>query len=194
MLNLMSRASASLGVLALAVLTGLLVPGLAAATDRPDFTGVWLFNPERSDDLVAAVEASAGPAESSGDIKKNIARLWIRQWLLSVLENPDSAYLTVEQSDKDFKTGLGDEVAIYYFGRVAASRGPFGGTLRVSAEWQGEQLVLTKRADDGGKITAVYTLLPGGKSLSVAYHLEHKRLVKPLDARMVFDRTDEDPG
>jgi hypothetical protein len=190
----MSRATAFLRTLALGALTALLVPGLAsAADDHPDFTGVWLFNAERSDNLLAAVQESAGPEETTGDIKKDILRIWIRQWLLSVLEDPESAYLTVEQSDRDFKTGLGDDVATFYFGREAASRGPLGGTLKVSAEWQGEQLILRKKSDDGGEITAVYTLLPGGQNLIVAYRLEHKRLRKPLEARMIFDRTDEDP-
>ena len=34
---------------------------------------------------------------------------------------------------------------------------------------------------------AVYTLLPGGQNLIVAWLLEHKTLKKPLEARMVFD-------
>jgi hypothetical protein len=175
-------------VLALAALLGLLAPGLASAADgKPDFNGVWVFNEERSDDLRALVEASVVPSTTQGDIKKDIVRIWIRQWLLSVLEDPESAYLTVEQSDKDFKTGLGDEVAIYYFGREASSQGPLGGTLKASIEWQGEQLVLRKKSEDGGRITAVYTLMPGGKNLIVAYLLEHKRLKKPLEARMIFD-------
>jgi hypothetical protein len=188
----MSREKAFFLSLALGVLPGLLIPGPAAdAADKPDFSGIWVFNEARSDDLRALVEEAAGPEETTGDIKKDILRIWIRQWLLGVLEDPESAYLTVEQNEEDFKTGLGDEVATFYFGREAASRGPLGGTLRVSVTWQGEQLVLRKRADDGGQITAVYTLMPGGENLIVAYRLEHKRLKKPLEARMIFDRDEE---
>ncbi len=176
-------------VLALGALLGLLAPGVAAAAaGKPDFNGVWVFNEGRSDDLRALVEEAAGPESTTGDIKKDIVRIWIRQWLLSVLEDPESAYLTVEQSEKDFKTGLGDEVAIYYFGREASSRGPLGGTLKASIQWQGDQLLLERRSEDGGRIAALYTLLPGGKSLIVAYRLEHKRLKKPLQVRMIFDR------
>ena len=107
--------------------------GLAAvstADGKPDFNGVWVFNEERSDDLRALVEEAVGPEATSGDIKKDIVRIWIRQWLTGVIEDPESAYLTVEQTGKEFKTGLGDEVAIFYFGREASSRGPLGGTLR----------------------------------------------------------------
>ena len=87
-----------------------------------------------------------GPETTQGDIKKDIVRIWIRDWLLSVLEDPESAYLTIEQTERDFKTGLGEEIAIYYFGREAASRGPLGGTLKTTIKWQGEQLFLEKKA------------------------------------------------
>jgi len=188
----MSVLSSFSRVLALGVVLGLFIPGVVSAADgQTDFSGVWLFNPERSDDLRALVDEAVGSAATQGDIKKDIVRVWIRQWLLSVLEDPESAYLTVEQTERDFKTGLADEVAIYYFGREAASRGPLGGTLKTTIKWQGEQLLLEKKAEKGGRIAALYTLMPGGQNLIVAYLLEHKTLKKPLEARMIFDR-DED--
>jgi hypothetical protein len=184
----MSRLTTVSRVVALGALLGFVVPvAVSGAESKPDFNGVWVFNAERSDDLRALVDEAVGPATTQGDIKKDIVRIWIRQWLLSVLEDPESAYLTVEQTEKDFKTGLGDEVAIYYFGRVASSRGPLGGTLKASIKWQGDQLFLEKRAEKGGRIAALYTLMPGGKNLIVAYLLEHKTLKKPLEARMIFD-------
>ena len=193
MLEVMSRVKPLFRTLVLGVALGLCVPGLASALDAPtDFNGVWLFNPERSDDLRAVVEESVGPAATQGDIKKDIVRIWIRQWLVSVLQDPESAYLTIEQTERDFKTGLADEVAIFYFGRVASTRGPLGGTLKASVKWQGEQLVLEKKAEDGGRIVALYTLMPDGKNLVVAYLLEHKTLKKPLEARMIFDRAEDD--
>jgi hypothetical protein len=161
------------------------------AEDQPDFSGVWVFNEKRSDDLRAKVEEAVGPEASQGDIKRDIVRIWIRQWLLSVLEDPESRYLTVEQSEKDFKSGLGDEVAIYYFGRVASSRGPAGGTLRVRVRWEGSQLITEEASNDGGRITAVYTLLPPGDTLLIGYRLEHKSLKKPLEVAMFFDRDEE---
>ena len=188
----MSRVKSFSRVLALGAALGDFVPAIVSAADGPtDFSGVWLFNTARSDDLRALVDEAVGSSSTQGDIKKDIVRIWIRDWLVSVLEDPESAYLTIEQTERDFKTGLGEEIAIYYFGREAASRGPLGGTLKTTIKWQGEQLFLEKKAEKGGRIAALYTLMPGGKNLIVAYLLEHKTLKKPLEARMMFD-LDED--
>jgi len=179
-------------LLALSLLLGCLVPGVTpAAEDPPDFNGVWVFNEQRSDDLRAKVEEAVGSAKTQGDIKKDIVRIWIRQWLLGVVDDPDSRYLTVEQSEKDFKSGLGDEVSVYYFGRVAASQGPAGGTLRVKVYWKGKQLVTEEGSSDGGRIIAVYTMLPPGDTILIAYRLEHKSLKGPLEVAMFFDRDEE---
>ncbi len=188
----MSEIRSLTGLLAVSLLLGLLVPRVApAAEDQPDFSGVWVFNEQRSEDLRAKVQESVGPAKTQGDIKKDIVRIWIRQWLLGVLDDPDSRYLTIEQSEKDFKSGLGDEVSNYYFGRVAASRGPAGGTLRVKVYWEGSQLVTEEGSSDGGRIIAIYTMLPPGETILIRYRLEHKSLKKPLEVAMFFDRDEE---
>jgi hypothetical protein len=84
---------------------------------------------------------------------------------------------------------MGDEVNIYYFGREATSEGPAGGNLRVSVNWQGEQIVTEEKEAKGkGRITAVYSLQPGGKSLLVEWKLEHPTLEQPLSVRLAFDR------
>jgi hypothetical protein len=162
------------------------------ASARPDFSGVWVFNPGRSDDLRQVVEEAAGPSFTRGDARQEVVRVWIRKWLLGVLEDPTSRYLTIEQSARDFKAGVGDEISIYYFGREASSRGPAGGTLKVTVAWMGSQLLTEERSADDGRIASLYTLLPGNDTLIVAYRLEHRTLKKPLEARMVFDRVAED--
>jgi hypothetical protein len=84
---------------------------------------------------------------------------------------------------------MGDEVNIYYFGREATSEGPAGGNLRVSISWQGAQIVTQEREAKGkGRITATYSLQPGGRSLLVDWTLEHPTFVQPLSVRLAFDR------
>ena len=187
----MSSLTPASRLLALSALLGIVVPTSALeAQEPPDFSGVWEFNEKRSSDLRSKIEEAVGPDATTGDVKKDLVRVWIRRWLLGVIDDPDSRYLTVEQTDRDFKTGLGDEISIYYFGREASSRGPLGGTLKVSVKWEGTQLRLEEKAKDG-HITALYTLLPPGDTLLVAYRLEHKTLIEPLEVSMFFQR-DED--
>jgi hypothetical protein len=171
---------------------GLALPAAAraqAAEDHPDFSGVWVFNAQRSEDLPRLIDDAVGPEATQGDAKKESVRVWIREWLLDVIEDPESRYLTIEQSPKEFKTGVGDQVSIYYFGRQSTSRGPAGGMMKASIQWHGSQLVTVRESDkDKGRITNVYTRLPDGKTLLVGYRLEHKTLRKPLEAHLFFDR------
>jgi hypothetical protein len=167
----------------------LALAGPATAADHPDMSGRWAFNRQRSDDIREKIYESVGSDYTSGDIKKDAVRVFIHNWLVGAIERPDSTILTIEQTASEFKSGLGDEVSIYYFGREATSRGPAGGMLKVNVRWQGEQLVTEEKpTKGGGQITAVYTLLPGGKTLLLAWRLEHPSIKAPLDVRMAFDR------
>jgi hypothetical protein len=97
--------------------------------------------------------------------------------------------LTIVQTAAEFKSGIGDEVNIYYFGREATSQGPGGGNLKVTVAWQGDQIVTEeKQAKGKGRIRAVYTLLAGGRSLQVDWRLEHDSMKQPLEVRLAFDR------
>jgi len=181
------RAVASVGAL---ILVG--SAAYAAADVQPDMTGHWKFNVKRSEDVRAAIIDSVGSDYTSGDAKKDAVRVWIRRWLLGAIDNPEKQVLTIEQTADTFKSGTGDDVSIYYFGREASSYGPGGGILKATVRWQGDQILTEEKASkDDGRIAALYTLLPGGKTLLVAWRLEHKTLLKPLELKMAFDRMPE---
>jgi hypothetical protein len=186
----MLREETALRLLSYCLAAALVVPRAAPAADgQPDMTGVWRFNPKRSDDLREKIIDAVGTDYTQGDAKKEPVRVFIRNWLMGAVEDPESVLLTIEQTATEFKSGLGDELSIYYFGREATSRGPAGGNLKVSIRWQDEQLVTEEKATKGGgQITAVYSLLPDGKNLVLAWRLEHPTIRKPLDVRMTFDR------
>ncbi len=184
----MTNKKVTLALLALAVTAGL-VPLAAAAAGRPDFTGTWAFNPKKSDDLPAKIAAAVGPDYTLSNKKSEQVRVWIRSWLEGFREDPEKRILTIEHTTQEFKSGVGDEVNIYYFGREATSEGPGGGNLKVTVAWQGDQIVTDERQTKGkGRIKAVYTLQPGGRSLQVDWHLEHDSMKQPLDVRLAFDR------
>jgi hypothetical protein len=187
----MTNKKVALALLALAVTAGL-VPLAASAGGGPDFTGTWTFNPKKSDDLREKIAAAVGPSHTVGAKKSEQVRVWIRSWLEGVVEDPEKGILTIDQTPTEFKSGIGDEVNIYYFGREATSHGPGGGNLKVTVAWQGDQIVTDERQTKGkGRIKAVYTLEPGGRSLQVDWHLEHDSMKQPLDVRLAFDRAPE---
>jgi hypothetical protein len=175
-----TRAIATLGLLALA----------AAAAAAPDLSGSWSFVQKRSDDVRERIIAAAGIGYTQGDVRKGAPRAWIRDWLMAQAAQPDARILTVEQSAADFKTGIADDVHIYYFGRETKRQGPEGSLRTASVRWQGEQVVVQERADKGsGRIDEVYTLQPDGRTLVVAWRLEHKSLQHPIELKLVFEKT-----
>jgi hypothetical protein len=184
----MARKNLTLARPALAL--ALLLPSAVVAADgKPDLTGTWTFAQQRSDDLRQKIAAAVGPDYTLNNKKSEQARVWIRSWFEGMSEDPDKRILTIEQTPTEFKSGLGDEVNIYYFGREATSSGPAGGNLKVTVAWQGDQIVTEeKQAKGKGRIRAVYTLEPGGRSLQVDWHLEHDSMKQPLDVRLAFDR------
>jgi len=185
-----AKPSSLLAVLSL-VLAFLAPSVVSAAEGKPDLSGTWTFVQQRSDDLSQKVAESVGPASTVGSDKSEQVRVWIRSWLEGLREDPKNRVLTIVQTPTEFKSGLGDEVNIYYFGREATSQGPGGGNNRVTVAWQGSQIVTEERQPKGkGRIKTVYTLQPGGRSLRVDWHLEHDSMKQPLDVRMAFDRTD----
>ena len=168
----------------------LLAPaGSQAQGQKPNFTGTWAFVQKRSDNLQEAIAKAVGPEYTVGNKKSEQARVWIRSWLESTTSDPAKRTLTIEHTPTEFKSGMGEELNIYYFGREATSMGPGGGNLKVSVTWKDNQIVTEEREAKGkGVITAVYTLVPDGKTLLVAWRLEHESLLAPLDVRMAFEK------
>jgi hypothetical protein len=177
-----------------------LVPGLLALAllapeathaqgQKPNFTGTWTFVQKRSDNLQEAIAKAVGPEYTVGNKKSEQARVWIRSWLDSTTSDPGKRTLTIEHTPTAFKSGMGEEVNIYYFGREATSMGPGGGSNKVTVAWKDDQVVTEEHQAKGkGRITAVYTLVPDGKTLLVAWRLEHDSLLAPLDVRMAFEK------
>jgi hypothetical protein len=173
----------------LALALALAAAPLPAQEGVPNLSGVWRFNPQRSDDVREKIFDATGGDYTQGGSKAEVVRVFIHNWLMGAVEHPDEVRLTIEQNEKTFKSGIGDEISIYYFGREATSRGPAGGNLKVTVRAEGGQVITQEKQEKGGgEIDAVYSMLPGGKGLVLAWRLEHSSLRKPLEVHMVFDK------
>ena len=180
------RTTFALPALALAML----LPATArAAEGKPNFSGTWTFVQQRSDDLPQKIGEAVGRDYTVGSKKSEQARVWIRTWLEGFKDDPEKRILTIEHTATEFKSGLGDEVNVHYFGREAMGTGPGGGKVKVTVVWNGDQIVTEEKEAKGkGRITAVYALQAGGKALLVTWKLEHGSMEKPLEARLAFDK------
>jgi hypothetical protein len=169
----------------------MLVPFVSASASEtgPDLSGTWQFVRQRSDDVKEKIVASVGPDATSGDIRKDAPRVWIRNWLLGVIDKPEAGILTVEQTPQEFRSGTGEDLRVYYFGRESTRQGEGGGLRKATVRWEGGRLIVEERAEKGsGRIREVYSLEPGGRTLLVEWHLEHKALRQPLDLRLAFEK------
>jgi len=179
----------TLSVPALLSALAFILPAAATSQGKPDFSGSWTFARQKSDDVRGKVLSAVGSNYTVGSDKSEQTRVWIRSWLEGFANDPEKRILTIEQTVERFQAALGDEVNNYYFGREATSSGPAGGVLKATVIWQGEQIVAEeKQAKGKGRIRSTFTLLPGGGSLQLDWHLEHQSFEKPLDVRLVFDR------
>jgi hypothetical protein len=187
-----------------ALLSGLLLlacAGATAAQDAPTLAGTWRLNRQLSQDLSDHVKAVAGSAQMSGGPqtwatetwlpwKANFSegeRLTVRDFLLAAVP----AFETVEiaQGADEVRTVHGEAgLRIFNLKRTSAGTSAMSGeTVKRQAKLQGGQLLLESKGKDG-EFRESFTL-EGGRLVYVL-HLEQKRLEKPLDARLVYDRTE----
>ena len=168
---------------------GLLVCAAPLAAALPDLGGAWILVPKRSDDVRGRIIDAAGIGYMQGDVRKGAPRAWIHDWLMDQAEQPEARVLTIEQSSAEFKTGVAEDLRIYYFARETKRQGPDGRLRSASVRWQGDQVVVQERADKGsGRLEEVYTLQPNGRTLVVDFRLEHKGLRQPLELKLVFEK------
>jgi hypothetical protein len=172
----------------------------AAAGGPPDFSGSWTINRSLSDDVAARVGEVAGPdlvagAHTFGGITflprssygKDVDRVSLRQLLLDSVAALD--HLEIEQSPDEIKLMQGEDgVRLFYLKRDSTGSAIDGAKLTRRMRFEGEQLRL--ESESGKKRTIeLLTLVPARSQLIHAIHYEHELLKKPLELKLVYDRT-----
>jgi hypothetical protein len=164
---------------------------------RPDFTGRWTFNAEKSDDARAKLRAAAdggrrgefggpgrggpmggglppgggrgGPMGGMGGGPPVADMEAMRAAMDDVLE--PAAALTVTQGDPELIAVRDDGrvLRLYTDGRKAKER---NGTVERKTRWDGSRLVSEVKLQDGRKLTEVWILAADGRELRSSVKLE----------------------
>jgi hypothetical protein len=141
------------------------MPGQAASGDKPNFSGVWKLNVDKSD-----FGPLPGPDSETDTIE----------------HNEPNIKLAVSQQSAQGKQEYQLDLAIN--GKEQAIKmGPRD--VKVTPSWEGSGLVvLTKLTFQDMEVTikSVYTMAPGGKTVNVAAHLASS--MGEADQKMVFEK------
>ena len=172
----------------------------AGAADKPNLSGHWQVVKSRSDDAAAKIEEAAGGQNLAGaggrevtlirgtQPAKEVERVELRQRMLELAAEAEK--LEINQSAEKVEIVHGQlGVRIFYFGRKHTRETDMGQKLESEARWDGTQLVLDE-AGDGMRIAEVYSLLPGGTTMTLALRWEAKRLKKPLELRRFYEKAE----
>jgi hypothetical protein len=157
---------------------------LEAQAQKPNFSGIWILDVEKSDDWANMVRAAAGNTKSftKMDVQRIVDRL---TYLARTAEE-----IEIEQSEKEFKTfDKDDNVLIYYLdGKKHTRQTPWGAMLQTLADWNGDDLIIVTEGKNIGKVTEVYTY--DVEQLVFVIQLELEGFETDVVARYVYNRKD----
>jgi hypothetical protein len=152
---------------------------------KPDLSGIWIIDGDKSDDLAQRVREGAG---STQQITRSRARQIVER-MQQLARGADE--LEIEQTPDDFKIfDLEDNVRIYYLdGKKRVRETPWGEKLQVVAAWNQDELIVETVGKDLGKFREVYTL--DGEQLVFVLQLEHEDFEQTVVSRKVYNRKPE---
>jgi hypothetical protein len=155
-----------------------------AAAQKPDYSGKWQINLEKSDDMAFKIRDAVG---ATGEITRSDVRLIADRLteLASAVE-----WLEIEQSEKDFKIfDRDDNVRIYYLdGKKHPRQTPWGAMLQAQTGWNKDLLIVNTEGKDLGSISEIYGR--EDDQLLFLLQVENKKFEKTLIVRSYYDRAD----
>ena len=163
------------------------LPAAEAQSNRPDFSGVWELDQERSDDAVRAIRDALGQTGGRGERQIERQALSSR---LSYLARA-AGTIEIEQTEKDIKLfNSEDDVRIHYIdGEKHPRQSPGGEQMTTVTEWRGTFLDLTTEGPDIGKVTE--TLGIEGARLVHIVRIQNSAFEKDLVVRAYYNRAED---
>ena len=156
-----------------------------AVAQKPDYSGEWQLNLEKSDDMAFKIQDAVG---ATGEITRSDVRR-ISDRLIQLASAVE--WLEIEQTEKDFKIfDKDDNVRIYYLdGKKHPRQTPWGAMLQAQTGWNNDLLIVNTEGKDLGSISEIYGW--EGDQLLFLLQVENKKFDKTLIVRSYYDRADD---
>jgi len=182
-----------------------LIGSPAVAAEQPErpqvearMAGVWLLDPELSQDWAAKIDQSAGPRQIRGGGGKDhllpagggegeVRRLALRDRLVAASEAVKTIEIEIEPREFRVIT-LDDDVRIFYLDRKHVRQRADGIKIEVESVWDGTSLKLLEKSGDGTSFSETYTYEAESDRLALLLVVTNDLLREPFSVRSVFVR------
>ena len=205
-------AAVSLGGFALGV--GATAVGLPDATDKPDLTGAWQLNRDKSDDPQKKLKGTrtgtwtTPRAGTGGGVTGGVAGAHggfggvggrpyepespaLREAMGTVAEAPEKLTIVYRDADVVLTSGEGVAQTLRPNGDTVKEKTTGGHDAERTTKWDGSNLVTEVKMSGGVRLTQAYTRSSDGRELVVTSRLEGPGRV--VDIRRVYDAATEAP-
>jgi len=205
-------AAVSLGGFALGV--GATAVGLPDATDKPDLTGAWQLNRDKSDDPQKKLKGTrtgtwtTPRAGTGGGVTGGVAGAHggfggvggrpyepespaLREAMGAVAEAPEKLTIVYRDADVVLTSGEGVAQTLRPNGDTVKEKTTGGHDAERTTKWDGSNLVTEVKMSGGVRLTQAYTRSSDGRELVVTSRLEGPGRV--VDIRRVYDAATEAP-
>ena len=205
-------AAVSFGGFALGV--GATAVGLPDATDKPDLTGAWQLNRDKSDDPQKKLKGTrtgtwtTPRAGTGGGVTGGVAGAHggfggvggrpyepespaLREAMGAVAEAPEKLTIVYRDADVVLTSGEGVAQTLRPNGDTVKEKTTGGHDAERTTKWDGSNLVTEVKMSGGVRLTQAYTRSSDGRELVVTSRLEGPGRV--VDIRRVYDAATEAP-
>ena len=164
-----------------------LAPVLGAQAPRPDFTGIWELDDEKSDDAALAIRDALGQTGGRGG--RQIERQALSSRLNYLARSSET--IEIEQTEADFKIfNTEDDVRIHYIdGQEHPRQSPTGEKMTTVTEWRENFLALTTEGPEIGKVLETFGM--EGLQLVHIVRIQNRDFEEDLVVRFYYDRGEQ---
>jgi len=165
----------------------LVAPAAQTQAPKPDFSGKWELDIEKSDDAVLVIRGALG--QTGGRSRDQEQRRLLSSRLNYLARAGET--IEIEQTEKDFKLfNSEDDVRIYYIdGEKHPRQSPTGAKMTTVTVWREALLGVTTEGDEIGKAAETFGL--EGFQLVHIVRIQNKAFEEDLLLRSYYNRLED---